>query len=453
MVVADQTPLILGVPLSLWFTRKHTTVAFGLAFFLIGVLLHQGAPTPITSQTKVQLEGTVVQVPRVYNDAYQVTAIESDTNLYKVEMGTADNLDLGDRVRLSGTLRPFKEVEEEFWRAQGGRGVLKANSAVILAHGPLIYRWGGAWRRSFTSFCETHFDPVVASTVDALTFNVDWFLDDELREDLRRTGTLHIISASGFHVVMMFAAIGFVLIRLPLPRWVQILVIALVLLVYAGAAGLRPPVVRAVLMALLGASAYLFKRETDWPSALAATALVYLVCSPRAIYDLGFQLSYVTVFAISIGMGDYRPSLREGFIARRFDDLKQGFKVSLIATVGSAPLVAYHFGTVSLVGPVANVLIALVVAIIIVVALSFHALSFGLPEPFLFLGDMIVGLGVSYLHAVVRLLGSFRYSAIEIVGFNGYWLIPVYAGLLATWRSKPRPPESSYLADSAPWRT
>ncbi len=108
LVVTDHTALFLGVPLSLWFTKKPSTVAFGLAFFLGGLLLHPSPPTPITGQMMAQLEGTVVQVPRVYSDDYQVTAIESDSDLYKVELSTADNLDLGDRVLVSGTLRPFK---------------------------------------------------------------------------------------------------------------------------------------------------------------------------------------------------------------------------------------------------------------------------------------------------------------------------------------------------------
>jgi competence protein ComEC len=90
-------------------------------------------------------------------------------------------------------------------------------------------------------------------------------------------------------------------------------------------------------------------RERMSVNTLASVAIVLLVVSPLSLYDLGFQLSFAAVLSILL----IHP-LINGLIA---DDVQQRHRwlstawglvtVSIAAQIGTAPLVAYHFGRFS----------------------------------------------------------------------------------------------------------
>lgn len=426
-VPSDWVLVLLLLP-TFYFAKRVSTAILVTAAFLIGWLIHPTMPIRVTEARPIGTITKVASVPKTFPE-FQTCLVESEGSLFKFETRDVSTLDLGDTLKVEGQLRPFKEAEEEYWLLQGAQGVIRTDSFTKVASGPIYFQWGGNWRRAFMEMTSQHLDDREANTINALCFNVDWLLEEQDRENLRRTGTTHIISASGLHVVIFVVALGWVLQRLPITRPQQIAILTLILLIYAGAAGLRPPVVRAILMAFAGMTAYLFRREPDWPSALAGSAIIYLLFEPRAIYDIGFQLSYVTIFAITILAPEYQP--KENLIEK----LKAGFLVSLAASIGSAPIIAYHFGSVSLISPIANVLIASVIPFIIVPSMALLLIPFAAPMVLQF----PVGLGVSWLYWVIETLGPLSWSAIDVPGFNGYWLIPIYAALLAVWRFKPRP--------------
>ena len=81
---------------------------------------------------------------------------------------------------------------------------------------------------------------------------------------------------------------------------------------------------------------------------LAATATLAL--NPRVLADPGWQLSFAAVIAI-LALGRPLRSALEGLPG----PLAEGIAITVAATIGTAPLLAHHFGTVSLSGLPANV--------------------------------------------------------------------------------------------------
>lgn len=221
---------------------------------------------------------------------------------------------------------------------------------------------------------------------------------------------------------------------MPIPRGAQIIVLAGLLLVYALATGLNPPVVRSALMALVGLVAYKFRRESDPLSALALGAVLYLLWRPNAIYDIGFQLSFLTVGALILFLPPQReaPATAREFALRHSGD---AIRLSWAAFVASAPLVAYHFGTVALLSLPANLLVAAVVPVLIVGGLVAHLASF-----------LSMPLGVGLLQILdplagwvlwsVDSLGQPKWAVAEVPGFWAGWLPLVYGLGLMTWRQR-----------------
>jgi competence protein ComEC len=187
-------------------------------------------------------------------------------------------------------------------------------------------------------------------------------IDDPVRDAFARAGVVHVLSISGLHVGLVAGA-AFVLFRWCLTRSLRLLRAvdvdraAAVLCVapvlgYAALAGLGVATVRAALMVVAAGLAAVAGRRVDVLGTLALAALVLALAWPGAPLEIAFQLSFASVAAIVLGTRRFAggpPGWR-----RR---LRAAALVSPIALVGTAPLVAWHFQQVSLIGVVANPLV------------------------------------------------------------------------------------------------
>jgi len=128
--------------------------------------------------------------------------------------------------------------------------------------------------------------------------------------------------------------------------------------------------------------------------ALLLAACTTLAVNPRAIADPGWQLSFAAVAGILLLAPPVRDAL--GGLPR---PLAEGVAITAAATVATAPLLAHHFGTLSLAGLPANVLALPLVA------------------PIMWLGLLRVALGqVAGLEAVNHLLGLLLEPLLRILG-------------------------------------
>ena len=192
-------------------------------------------------------------------------------------------------------------------------------------------------------------------------------LDPVTRHTLARTGLAHVASVSGFHVAVVAGAAlvgaGWTVRRIPwmLARGDAGKLVAVsglpLVLAYGALAGGRVPATRAILMYGALLAARLGDRPPDALRALAAVAIVLALGTPDVAADLSFQLSFVSVAAIVLALRGAPPPACDGRARRLARAWLLGpARVTLAATLATAPLVAWHFQQVSLVAPLANVL-------------------------------------------------------------------------------------------------
>ena len=207
-----------------------------------------------------------------------------------------------------------------------------------------------------------------------------------LVRDFRLSGTLHVFSVSGMHVVMLGGMVWFALKWIGVPRRMAIPAIILVMFGYVWLTGNGPAALRAAWMAAVFLGAFVLRRRTDLLNALGAVLLASLLFDPHLIRMAGVQLSYGVVAAIGLGASVARrcfawiaakeiflPDSEMGFFARKWLGFRRGvadgFAASTAASVGSAPLTAYHFGLVTPVSVVATVFLAPLVYALMSIAL------------------------------------------------------------------------------------
>ncbi len=348
----------------------------------------------------------------------------------------------GDRLEGLGVVEPLNEAEQGAWCKRGVVGRWKPRGSLRwIRTGSEAVRSAIAVRRAFLDFTSRALGLGLAESVDALLFNVRGELSKEFQRDLRLTGTVHIVSASGLHAaVVAFAVLGLTAL-LPVPRAAQLALAALALAGYALAAGLQAPIVRSVALVLGLQSAYLWRREPDAVAVTSLTALAFLIAEPWLAWDLGFQLSFATVMGLAMFGGRWPTgdTLRE---RARASVVSLG-RASVVASAVSAPLVAYHFGQVPLMSVASNLLIAFSVGPVVVGSLAAASVAGIFPEVAAAAMRLVVAPMTEWLVGIVDWLGAWEAAAPRVPEFGAGWLLVAYASMLALWREDPKPWDSN----------
>ena len=178
-------------------------------------------------------------------------------------------------------------------------------------------------------------------------------IPDVLRSDFQRSGLVHVLAISGFHVVLLAGMLMVLLKATGLPhRMVRIAAIALLLL-YVPVTGGSPAVRRAVLMFVVPQVGALFQRPANTLNSLGVALLIIMLPEPAVIWNPGFQLSVAATMGILIG-GPLNPlkKLPEALQKKKWWMRLQAFileptYVTLCATLSTAPFLVHHFKTLS----------------------------------------------------------------------------------------------------------
>ena len=187
-------------------------------------------------------------------------------------------------------------------------------------------------------------------------------LPPEMRDRYARSGMIHMLSISGLHVAIVAGAVLLVLEAARLPRKPATLLGIGLTAFYVAVIGAPAPAVRSAAMLGMVAASRAVQRPTSPWAGLAVGAFLPLV-SPRTVLDLGYQLSVAGIAGlIASGMFGRRvlvPRL-DGWKLKIAKDLL----TSIVATLVTAPLIAWYFGRISLIAPIANLFAGPVIALL-----------------------------------------------------------------------------------------
>ena len=418
--------------LAVIFATPRRVAAIGL----LGALGHVIAPSPpehaLDRPQYLHEVATITAGPKVDVDS-QAFELQTSIGVLAAYAPPTADIACGDRIWIDGLAHPQREGMDSVRLSHGiiGRIQLEPDWQTI-ARGPWVYHLASRWRRAFYTSARGSLSEGSASMLAALTFNYNPSDRQDLLGKLRNTGTIHIISASGLHVVLLAGALQLALALLPIPRWAGLGLVVLFLGLYSLAVGLEPPILRSALMWTILAFAYLFRREPDTLSALGVAACVVMLWRPISVLEIGFYLSFGVVAAFAMFM----PYGSRSSVSRAFAD---GARASAVAWLSSTPLVAWKFGTVSWVALPANLLIAPVVGPILAVAMLAHAVAGFAPAVGDGLYRLVVEPLMGWIEAVVNVLGTPAWASSRVPAFSAYWLVPLYASLLLLWRPRVRP--------------
>ncbi|MFH1519235.1 MAG: ComEC/Rec2 family competence protein [Candidatus Omnitrophota bacterium] len=246
----------------------------------------------------------------------------------------------------------------------------------------------------------------------------------EEKQILTNAGVAHLLALSGLHLGLISLFLFFTLRLFYLPFKQCLVVSVLFLLFYTFLTGMAWSTLRAALMYSFVAVGFFLKRRTNLLNSWGLAGLCTLIIDPLALFEAGFQLSYLAVFAIIVWFKMFPIKV----FANRFLNYAQGlFFCSFCVTLFLTPLISYYFGRIYLLSLFYNLVLIPVFALILAIGfllVIFSTLGFAAHS----LGS-ILSLGIAGFVFLSRLLSSFRLSYWEY-RFSSY-LVGAYYLLLA----------------------
>lgn len=370
----------------------------------------------------------------------RVTALKNDST---------ERLKVGDGVWLYGEVEPLRNNgnpgEPDFagmMRRNGweGRMFLKpgcwrrmaAEPTLLLHDLPLWERMriaSARWREKLIArYGAAGVNGDELAVLTALTLGDKGLLRDELRERYARTGTSHVLALSGLHLSILYFFLFLLLsggVRLPGFRVVREVVLLGFVWLFVWLAGAPLSLVRAAVMCSLLSAGRLVWERMPAVNNLALAALGIVMVKPSALFDIGFQLSFLAVIFILAGV-----PLFMRLWSPRHRVLRWGWNlvaVSCCAQLGTAPLVGLYFHQLPVWFLAANFVVIPLVTCLLGGAVLFFLLGWIGPVG-ICLGKGL-SVGVACMNQALSSLSNWPYSYVDV--YPSVWtVVGMYVVLL-----------------------
>ncbi|NTV63137.1 MAG: ComEC family competence protein [Oscillochloris sp.] len=278
-----------------------------------------------------------------------------------------------------------------------------------------------------------------ASLIVGILLGIQSSIPDDVYAAFSATGTSHILVVSGWNFTIVAALLAGLTSRLRLGRWPAFWLTLAVMWVYALFTGGSAAVLRAAVMASLMVLARASERQSEPWTLLLAACWIISAADPHTLWDMGFQLSALAIASL---FAFARPV--EGWLGGRVPfcwpwmaPFREALTATLAAQVLTLPLILYAFGNLSIIAPLANLLIVPVVPY----AMLFGGLALLGGLLWLPLGQLLGGLlwlPLTWIAEGVRILAQPSWAALQIPPSPLWLLLGYYALVGGLWLARRR---------------
>lgn len=306
----------------------------------------------------VRLWTTTAKPPKSVGKTVALTAMRS---------AAVDTLKPGDGIVFAATVSPPENpgnpYEPDYAAYQrlhgvGGtafvfRGSLRrlspASAATLRRQGLSPYErltvWGGTTRKRLAAvYSRAGLGGDRLAILSAMTLGDRQSLSRDTRSVFSDTGVSHLLALSGLHLGIVYSLLQLLLTfggRLRAARVPAQAAIVAFVWAFALVAGMPLSLIRAAIMYSIVSLCMVLGRDFATLGNLCLAAFLILLFSPASLFDVGFQLSFVSVFFILRFLGIVAPP--RVVAASAAGKIWGMIAVSLCAQAGVAPLIAYYF--------------------------------------------------------------------------------------------------------------
>lgn len=399
---------------------------FGVLIMLLQVRIWK-MTTPPSLPTRWQ--ATVVGFPDI-NGINQKILARTNGFLVELKLPSYQQLEPADQISWYGQLISVKEDMKSrnlwgFYFRQSIQAITKKPPVVSLLPKRSFDLWPEILRGIF--FVRTRLNDIFkanlvepsASLIAGILIGDRGNLSAQVIDDFQKTGLTHILAISGFNITII---INFIVLFAASSgkRWSLFGSIVLVS-VFVLLTGASASVVRAGVMGLLAMSVKVAGRKLAPLKLILISTTGIVLFNPATLnFDLSFQLSLVATMSLIFFSGNFEIAGLKGWR----DWVWEGVSLTLAAQVLTLPIIFFGFGKISLVSPLANLLVGPIIPILMILGTILVGLNLFFPYLTLVLSGAI-GLLVNLMLWVVETLAKLPLSQVEF-GKGEVWLALVY---------------------------
>lgn len=389
--------------------KKLTTLLLMLDVFVLGIWnvgrMEQRLDVPLNGQTEMY-DAVVAERPVVGQRTIRCVLAVAEGRLAGQRIiaffqkdsaiGDVQRLAVGDGVRVVSRLKPITNSRRlqnghfDYVRYQHIHGVVARTyinkdswkrSRVSMRRLGVMQRVLIGMRSArdrLLSHNEIHnMSESAYAVVAAMTMGDRSRLTRELRQSYAASGASHVLALSGLHLGVIYGLLSLIFVHRRMRVLGQVLAMVAIW-AYAALVGMPPSVLRSATMLTLFAFVVLTGRRQVSLNTLAFAAVLQLVANPLALWDVGFQMSFLAV--LGIVMLNMRLSNVETPACigrwRVIGWVWSLVKVSLAAQLAVAPLSMYYFGTFPCYFLLTNLVAIPLATIIVYTSIVMYALGF-----------------------------------------------------------------------------
>ena len=247
---------------------------------------------------------------------------------------------------------------------------------------------------------ETINAPAAQQLVIAMLLGDSMIIDTDTRNDFGDAGVAHVLALSGLHVGIVAWIVWLLLMPLDFLKLkkLRLAITIIAIATFCAITGFSPSVVRASIMIAISFISYIVFRRYPAINATAVAALIILLFTPFRLFSIGFQLSFITVAAMIVTFRRWQIPVTNVVLKYILSIIA----TSLVAMIITMMITAHYFHTLSLISPIANVIIVPLVPVIIVLGLSLLVAA-------------LMGIDTSALAQVTEALCNFTRQAVHML--------------------------------------
>ncbi len=354
--------LVLVVVVVVALALRAYWLALGLLLGFCAISLHPLTPSAsdLAGQAghRISVSGQVVGYPEQTADRTKFVLRAASPHSGQVLVSSHTSVQPGDRVEVTGQLmRPPVFSNFDYRRYLASRGIhstITQAGVRITGHHVNLARLGYQTRQVLLEQLGRYYTDPSRGFLEGILLGQRSHISQEQTTAFQRTGTSHVLALSGYNISIICMVLLAIFGR---QRWALGLagvgLLAFVIIVGPSASVLRA----AVMGGLLLLAQVLGRPAESIILALVAGAGMLLLAPWSLRYDIGFQLSFLATIGILIWQPLLRDRLPRGF--PRW--LREALSVTLAASLPTLPVIVATFGTISLVAPLANLLVVPVI--------------------------------------------------------------------------------------------
>ncbi|MBN2654362.1 MAG: DNA internalization-related competence protein ComEC/Rec2 [Nitrospirae bacterium] len=333
-----------------------------------------------------------------------------------------------------------------------GINLLKSGSEIFAASLKCVF---SRMKQDLNIRMQEIFSPDTAAFLMSVTTGYRGGFSPDLRDAFSSTGLAHLISISGTHFGLLFFVVfqlfKRILSLLPYkmlalitlyatPSQISALMSMPVMVFYLGLSDMSFPAVRSFIMISFFLFGLLLQRRGLWLNTVLLAAALILLFRPDSLLDLSFQLSFTAVLCIGLAADAIRrrheaqrnspaSSEQKAWPARIKESSKKFIFstsiISLAASAGTAPLVAYYFHYTSIISPLANLIITPIAGFIVLPLALFSSFTFLISGAFPLV--QVIESITSFCIWLIRVMAGFSFAELKISAYPMALLLIFYA--------------------------